>query len=271
SLIEHRCSVGERGGFFERLRRGTYPAHVLEHVCLELQCLAGTEVAFSRARASATDGLYKVVIEYEDERLARAALQTARRLVLPAIHAQPFDVAAEIEALRGVYREAGPTAESAALLRAARKRRIPARLLGDQGLIQLGHGARQRRVQGCRTDRTSTIAESVARDNHLTRTLLRSIGVPVPESETVDSALAAWEAAVDLGTRVSVRPRYGWERRPSWERLESKAQLTAAYEDAADGEAVIVERCPPGPLYRLLVVNGRVVAAVRAGEGSPAA
>src|SRR5437879_5079073 len=82
SMIEHRCSVGERGGFFERLRRGTYQAHILEHVCLELQGLAGTEVGFGKARATSEERVYKVAIEYEEEDLARACLETARALIL---------------------------------------------------------------------------------------------------------------------------------------------------------------------------------------------
>ena len=64
TMIEHRCSVGQRGGFFERLRRGTYMAHIMEHVCLELQTLAGCEVGYGRTRETNVDGVYKVAIEY---------------------------------------------------------------------------------------------------------------------------------------------------------------------------------------------------------------
>src|SRR5215212_6882066 len=96
SLIEHRCSVGERGGFFERLRRGTYLAHILEHVALELQGLAGCEFGFGRTRQANEDGLYKVVIRYKDEEVARACLEVGRHLCLAAVHDQPFDVPAEV-------------------------------------------------------------------------------------------------------------------------------------------------------------------------------
>src|SRR5207302_11140331 len=100
SLIEHRCSVGKRGGFFQRLRRGTYQAHILEHVTLELQCLAGTEVGFGRARETSVDGVYKVVVEYEEEAFARGCLQTARELCQASVYNRPFDVAAEVNKLR---------------------------------------------------------------------------------------------------------------------------------------------------------------------------
>src|SRR6187200_2060602 len=99
TMIEHRCSVGERGGFFERLRRGTYLAHILEHVTLELQSLAGTPVGFGRARETSEDGVYKVVVQYKEEELARACLASAHQLCLAAVHGTPFDVAAEIKKL----------------------------------------------------------------------------------------------------------------------------------------------------------------------------
>jgi len=97
TMIEHRCSIGERGGFFERLRRGTWPGHILEHVTLELQSLAGAVVGYGRARETSTEGVYKVVVEYQDENFAKAALQTGLELVLAAIYDRPFDVKAEIE------------------------------------------------------------------------------------------------------------------------------------------------------------------------------
>src|SRR5215211_2636702 len=102
SLIEHRCSVGERGGFFERLRRGTYLAHILEHVTLELQSLAGTTVSYGRARETSEDGVYKVAIQYREEALGRACLEAGRELCLAAVHDRPFDVPAKIEELRNL-------------------------------------------------------------------------------------------------------------------------------------------------------------------------
>jgi UDP-N-acetylmuramyl tripeptide synthase len=267
SMIEHHCSVGERGGFFERLRRGTYQAHILEHVSLELQCLAGTDVGFGRARETSTEGVYKVVIEYDYEELGLAALEAGRRLCLAAIHDLPFDVAAEVERLSDLHRRLTPKAETAALVKAAKRRRIPVRFLNGEGLIQLGYGTRQHRLQGSQTDRTSATAEAIARDNQLTRNLLRAIGVPVPAGEAVASAAAAWEAAQELNGPVSVRPQFGKERRPEWSGLRTEAEVTAAFEAAADGARVLVEECLPGATHRLLIVGGRMVAAVRSDDG----
>ena len=105
SLIEHKCSVGKRGGFIERLHRGTYPAHILEHITIELQNLAGTPVQFGKARATNEDRVYKVAIQYQEEDLARAALKVARELLLSAIYDKPFDVAAEVKKLRDLKHE----------------------------------------------------------------------------------------------------------------------------------------------------------------------
>ena len=99
-MIEHRCSIGTRGGFFQRLRTGTYPGHILEHVTLELQTLAGTEVGFGKARETSEQGVYRVVIEYIEETVGRECLAVARELVLAAIHDRPFNVGKEIERLR---------------------------------------------------------------------------------------------------------------------------------------------------------------------------
>src|SRR5262245_54569369 len=130
TLIEHRCSEGTRGGFFDRLRRGTYQAHILEHVVLELQNLAGHEVGFGRTRESAEAGVYKVAIEYEEEELARAALPIARELCLAALEGRPFDVAAEVEKLRELAQQLRTAPLTAAVVQAARQRGIPARRLG---------------------------------------------------------------------------------------------------------------------------------------------
>ena len=114
TMIEHRCSIGERGGFFERLRRGTWMGHILEHVTLELQTLAGTPVGFGRARETSVEGTYKVAIEFVDEKVALAALNTAFNLLQAAIHDRPFDVAAEVEKLKDIAHEEclGPSTAS---------------------------------------------------------------------------------------------------------------------------------------------------------------
>src|SRR5690606_36494577 len=131
-----RCSVGERGGFFQRLVRGTYMAHILEHVTLELQSLAGTEVGFGRARETNTDGIYKVAIEYQNEQLARTSLQTGFRLLQAAINDTPFDIVAEIESLKSMAHDVCLGPSTRAIVDAATVRDIPMRRLNTGSLVQ---------------------------------------------------------------------------------------------------------------------------------------
>ncbi|MBX6316185.1 MAG: cyanophycin synthetase, partial [Isosphaeraceae bacterium] len=266
SMIEHRCSLGERGGFFERLRRGTYQGHILEHVALELQGLAGSDVGFGRARETSEEGVYKVVVEYEVEELGRAALEAARQLLDAAVHDRPFDVAATIRHLRTVYLDAKLGPSTQAIVDAARRRNIPTRRLNNYSLVQLGHGTKQRRIQAAETDATSAIGQEIAQDKDLTRALLAAVGVPVPEGRPVSSAEDAWAAAEEVGVPVVVKPRYGNQGRGVATNLKTREQVIAAYQaarDASSDGAVLVETFAPGADHRLLVVGGRVVAAAR--------
>jgi cyanophycin synthetase len=188
SLVEHYCGVGERGGFLQRLRTGTWTGHIMEHVCLELQSLAGMPVTFGKARETDVRGVYKVVFRTDQEQVGRKALELGKELVLAAINDEPFDVAGAIEQLRRrIDRDyLGPS--TAHIVRAAEESKIPFIRLNDVNLVQLGYGAKQRRIWTAETDGTSAIAESIASDKTLTKSLLSAAGVPVPEGQEVDNA-----------------------------------------------------------------------------------
>ena len=206
SMIEHRCSVGERGGFFQRLRWGTYLAHTLEHTTLELETLAGTVVGYGRARETSTEGLYKVAIRYQEESLGRACLETARDLLMAAVYDLPFDIAAQLKRLRELADRVCLGPSTAAIVEAAKVRNIPSRRLNAGSLVQLGQGIRQRRIWTAETDFTSAIAESIAQDKQLTKTMLKSAGIPVPEGREADSPEDAWAAAQEIEGAVVVKP-----------------------------------------------------------------
>src|SRR5690349_11271744 len=229
SMIEHRCSIGERGGFFERLRRGTYMGHILEHVTLELQSLAGNVVGYGRARETSIEGTYKVAIEYLDENVGEAALRTAFRLLMAAVHDQPFDVNAEVAKLRELVHDVCLGPSTAAIVDAAKERGIPCIRMNKDSLVQLGYGAKQRRICAAETDRTGAIAEAIAQDKHLTRTLLKAAGVPVPEGRPVVDADDAWRAAQELGGPVVVKPLDGNHGRGVATNLTTREQVIAAY------------------------------------------
>jgi cyanophycin synthetase len=269
TMIEHECSEGHRGGFFSRLDDGTYPAHILEHVTLELQSLAGMPVGYGRARMTSEEGVYRVVFKYRDEAVGRACLETARELVLAALEGRPFDAEAEVRRLRELVERVRPDAGTAVLIAAAKARGIPHLRLDQGGLIQLGHGANQRRLRSAETDRTGAIATAIARDKVLARQMLRDAGVPVPEGRPVDDADDAWAAAEELGVPVVVRRR-GLDRgHEAATGLTTREQVVAAYEAAGERGGVLVERQAPGDVYRLLVVGGRLVAAARRDPSRP--
>ncbi len=265
-LRQHRCSYGEEGGFVMRLEEGTWPAHIMEHVTLELQNQAGMPGGFGRARSMTQVGRYKVVVRAWHEDVTREALYAARDLVMAAIEDKPFDVAGTVKRLHVMAdrKMLGPS--TACIVDAAgdKSRRIPHIRLNDGNLVQLGYGAKSRRIWTAETDRTSAIAESIAGDKDLTKTLLATCGVPVPEGRIVDSPADAWEAAQEIGLPVVVKPDDGNHGRGVSLELMTEAEVEAAYPLAdAEGSGVMVERYIRGEEHRLLVVGDRMVAACR--------
>lgn len=264
SMIEHRCSIGERGGFFERLRRGTYMGHILEHVTLEVQSLAGTVVGFGRARETTVEGTYKVAIEYLNEQVGLAALDASYRMLLAAIHDLPYDVNAEIAKLQDLVHNVCLGPSTSAIVSAATARDIPYMRLDAESLVQFGYGSRQRRINAAETDRTGAVAEAIASDKQLTRKLLKAVGVPVADGRVVTDANDAWAAAEDLGGAVVVKPLDGNHGRGVATNLTTREQVIAAYEVAKlEGTAVVVEQYVPGDDYRFLVIGNQLVAAAR--------
>ncbi len=267
SLIEHRCSIGERGGFLQRVREGTWPGHILEHVTLELQNLAGLPGGFGKARETSIRGVYKVVVRAWHEEVTLAALHAGRDLVMAAIEDRSFDVDAAIAKLRRMNDRLCLGPSTACIVDAADDRDIPYIRLNEGNLVQFGYGAAQRRIWTAETDHTSAIAESVSRDKDLTKSLLSSCGVPVPEGVSVDSPEEAWEAAEDIGLPVVVKPCDGNHGRGVFTNLLTKEEVFAAYAVAVEeGSGVIVERFVLGTEHRLLVVGGKVVAAAKGEE-----
>ena len=263
-LIEHRCSPGRRGGFLMRLRDGTWPGHIIEHVALELQTQAGMKTGFGKARETHERGVYKVVIRTLDEAVGKAALQAARDLVMAAINDRPFDVAALIAQLTDLAdrRCLGPS--TACIVEAAGERGIPAIRLSEGNLVQLGYGAAQHRIWTAETDRTSAIAEGISRDKNLTRQLLAAAGVPTPEGRQADTPEQAWEAAQAIGLPVAVKPSDGNHGRGVSLDLRTRREVLDAWASAEkEGSAVLVERFIAGDAHRLLVVGGKVAAAMR--------
>ncbi|QDL53761.1 cyanophycin synthetase [Rhodoferax aquaticus] len=264
-LIEHHCSPGVRGGFLQRLQEGTWAAHIMEHVSLELQNMAGMRTGFGKARQTSQRGIYKIAFRTRHEKVGTAALYLARDVVMAAINDTEIDLQARLAELRESVDSLclGPSTSS--IVNAATDRRIPSIRLTEGNLVQLGYGIAQRRIWTAETDQTSAIAEEIASDKDLTKSLLQACGVPVPEGQLVRSAQAAWEAAQEIGVPVVVKPYDGNHGRGVSLDLQTQTDVEAAYHLAhrKGGGSVIVEKFIQGNEHRLLVVGKRVVAAAR--------
>ncbi len=262
-LQKHECSLGHPGGFIERLRRGTYLGHICEHITLELQNLMGFSVSFGRARGTGERGVYNVVIAYKEEEPARAAFETALRMTLAAMHNEAFDVSAEVDRLLEIADEYRLGPSTAAIVAAARVRDIPIMRLTPTGsLVQLGYGVYQKRILASETSNTRAIAVELCQEKPLTNRMLRSVGVPVPEGQKASSAAEAVSVANAIGFPVVVKPVEGNQGKGVSVNLTSEAEVLGAYQVASHYDSnVLVERHICGEDYRLLIVNGKMVAA----------
>ncbi|HEX4856249.1 MAG TPA: acetate--CoA ligase family protein, partial [Limnobacter sp.] len=266
-LSEHRCGIGEPGGFLLRLRDGTYAAHILEHVVIELHLLAGLDVGFGKARETSKSGVYKMVFRTPDPVVGMACLEAGVRLIHAAIENTEFDLQAEMKVIKHHCDMHGLGPSTQHILDAAYERRIPIIRLNDGNLAQLGHGNQQQRIWTAETSRTSAIAEGIAADKDLCKELLAQCGVPVPEGEFAKTAERAWEIAQDIGFPVVVKPVDGNQGRGVSLELSRKEDIekawALAWEESYSG--VIVEKFIRGAEHRILVVDYKV-AAVSRGE-----
>ena len=273
-LEEHGCSYREPGGFVRRMREdeGTWLGHVLEHVVLELQSIAGFEVTYGRTRAVGDQpGHYFMVFQYQDAEVGREASRLGIQLLhhlLPASlrpdDAPPADwdfAEARDDFIRYAQSRAlGPSTGS--LVAAAEERNIPWIRLNRYSLVQFGHGRYQQRIQATTTGNTSNIAVELASDKEETNALLRDLGLPVPEQRLVYSLQGARRAAARIGFPVVVKPLRGNHGRGVSIGMKTVEDVEVAFEKAREhGRAVVIERYIEGMDHRLLVIAGELVAA----------
>ncbi len=265
TLQEHRCSVGRPGGFLERLGRGTWAGHVVEHVAIELQNLIGFSVGYGKTVDSYDTGIYNVVYRYRDEACGLAAGEEAVIVVERLFAGETVDLPAIIDRLKSV-RDAhmlGPS--TAAIVDAAKQRGIPyTRLSEENSYIQFGHGHRQQRIQATVTGHTDLISFGIADDKEWTKQVLGDAGIPVPRGRVCDSFDAALEAVRGIGYPVAVKPVIGNHGRGVSTNIEDDQSLRDAFDVAAHrNPSVIVEQYIRGEDHRLLVIDGKLVAAAR--------
>ncbi len=278
-LAEHGCSYRSPGGLIRRMTEdeGTWLGHVLEHVAIEVQNVAGEDVSFGKTRSTDKPGVYSVVYEYAQKEEGVEAGELSMRLLcslLPealrpaGIVPEDWDwISARDEFIRFAQRRAlGPS--TASLVRAAENRGIPWFRLNDQSLVQLGQGKFQQRIQATITGRTSHIAVELASDKEETNKILGALGLPVPRQELVQNETQALRAARRIGFPVVTKPYNGNHGRGISIRLVNDEEVTAGFRKAQEiSRSVIVETYLEGDDHRLLVVNGELVAATRRTPG----
>jgi cyanophycin synthetase len=264
TLRDHRCSRGAPGGFVERMETGTDLAHVLEHLTIELQGLAGTEVRFGFERqVRHTPGPYRVVCGYQFERVATEAFALAMTVVDALARGEMPEFENGLANLKETADDCAIGTSTSAVLAAASRRGIPARrLLDSANLFQLGWGSRQQRLQATITGRTGYIAVAIASDKQLTKTLLEQAGLPVPEGETVRTVEAALQAADDVKAAVTIKPLDANQGKGVTTACVGEDAVRAGFAHARQyGSEVIVERHLAGRDYRVLVTGDKVAAA----------
>ncbi|HEX8903968.1 MAG TPA: hypothetical protein VF771_03960, partial [Longimicrobiaceae bacterium] len=261
TLREHPCSRPGEGGFLARLQEGTHLPHVLEHVALELQTLAGSDVSFGRVVESGDPGVWWLIVAYEEEDVGMQAVRDAVRLVRACIAGEPFDIEETVDDLHRLLENVRLGPSTAAIVDEAVRRGIPVRRLNSYSLVQLGLGKNLRRIQAAMSDYTSAIAVEIAQDKDDTRRVLGNIGLPVPQGDTATTLDTALEVAREIGFPVLLKPLDASHGRGISGRLDDEEAVRAAWPvTSAYGRRVVVERYVHGRDYRVLVVDGRLVA-----------
>lgn len=264
SLYTHRCSVGTEGGFIERMREGTWMGHIIEHVALELQSLAGMDCGFGRTRSTDKRGVYNVVFSFVEEKAGMYAAEAAVRLVQAVAEGKEYDVEVDVAALSKIYyqEKLGPSTES--IVNEAVRRGIPYTRLDDSSLVMLGQGANQRIICATVSDSTSNIGVELAQDKHAAKQILGDAYIPVPEGMIIENKEELKNALLRLGFPIVVKPVDGNHGRGITTNINSEADAINAFISAKQiSERVIAERFIRGNDYRLLVINYKLVAAAK--------
>lgn len=261
SLAEHYCTRQEPGGFLERLREGTHIPHILEHVALELQSLAGCDVSFGRVVPSGDPDTWWVIIAYEEEEVGLQSMRDAVKIIRACITEEQIDAGAIIEQLLSLYEAVRLGPSTAAVVEEAKRRGIPVRRLNNYSLVQLGLGKNLRRIQATLSDYTSSIAVEIAQDKDDTKRVLGNIGLPVPNGDVARTIDRALEIVAEIGYPVILKPLDASHGRGISGRIDDEAALREAWKDAREfGNRIVIEQYAEGRDHRVLVVNGKVVA-----------
>ena len=264
SMYSHRCSVGTPGGFFQRVEEGTWMGHIIEHIALEIQTLAGMDTGFGRTRDYGEKGVYNVVFSYIEESVGRYAAKAAVAICQALIDGKEYDLEEDIQRMREL-REAerlGPSTGS--IVEEAASRGIPWIRLNKYSLCQLGYGANQKRIQATVTSETSSIGVELACDKEDTKFLLEQAEVEVPRGDIIRRESSLEAACKYVGYPLVVKPVGGNHGRGITVNIKNYEDALVAFRAAKEvSSSVIIEKFITGEDYRLLVINYKLVAAAK--------
>ncbi len=262
TMIEHRCSIGTKGGFFQRVEEGTWMGHVIEHIALEMQTLAGMETGFGRTRGTGKEGEYFVCFSYIEEEAgvfaARASVKIAEALITGAA----YDLAADIMSLREIRENTRLGPSTGCIVEEAAKRGIPYIRLNKNSLVQLGYGVNQKRIRATIASTTSNIAVDIACNKEETKNLLGAAEIPVPKGDVVRTESELQHAIEKIGYPIVIKPIDGNHGKGNTTNIISWEQAQTAFEAAKQyGRNIIVEKYITGFDFRILVIDYKFICA----------
>ncbi|HBQ64705.1 MAG TPA: cyanophycin synthetase, partial [Clostridiales bacterium] len=261
-LSTHFCSLGRAGGFVERLQAGTYPGHVMEHMILELQHMAGNRVIYGKTRLHSEPSIYMIIFEISGESCGMECAKAAAAILDALLKGQPVELKPWLDRICRVTEEEGLGPSTQAIFQAAKKAGIPVMRLGEDSLLQLGYGKYSRLVQATLTDAVRSITTDVVSDKQLTKRMLASHDLPVPRGDIVRTLEEAEAAAEEIGYPVVLKPHNGNQGKGVTLNICSREHLKKAWDIAeAFSSKVLVEQYVRGRDYRVLVVGDKVSAA----------
>ncbi len=262
SMIEHRCSVGKRGGFFERVKEGTWMGHVIEHIALEMQTLAGMETGFGRTRGTGNEGEYFVCFSYIEEEAGVFAAKASVALAQALVDGIDYNLPADIMRLREIREETRLGPSTGCIVDEAAKRGIPFIRLNKHSLVQLGYGVHQKRIRATIASTTSNIAVDIACDKEETKNLLGAAQIPVPTGDVVRTEEGLATTIDRIGYPIVIKPIDGNHGKGNTTNIINWEQAKVAFEAAKSySRSVIVERYITGVDYRILVINYKFICA----------
>ena len=264
SMYSHRCSVGCEGGFFQRVKQGTWMGHVIEHIALEIQTLAGMDCGFGRTRGYGEEGVYFVVFNHMVGKVGEYAAKASFRIAEALIANKEYDLDEDIMNMKEIRQNEGLGPSTSSIIKEAEARGIPWIRLNKYSLCQLGYGANQKRIQATVTSETSNIGVEIACDKEETKDLLEQAEVPIPIGDIIRTERGLKEAVDYVGFPLVIKPVNGNHGRGITTNINSLDEALIGFKEAKEvSRLVIVEKYITGEDHRLLVINNKLVAAAK--------